>query len=53
MPDAGGIEFADHGDGFADVVVGAPFQDGTSTDEGAAFVYLGSAAGPATTPSLR
>ncbi|MBI4917379.1 MAG: FG-GAP repeat protein [Acidobacteria bacterium] len=39
------------GDGFSDVVAGAPAQDGTATDEGAAYVFLGSAAGLASTPS--
>lgn len=34
-----------NGDGYADVVVGAPAFDGGLTDEGRAFVYLGSAAG--------
>ena len=36
------------GDGFADLVVGAPYWDEASADEGAAFVYLGSASGPST-----
>jgi hypothetical protein len=36
-----------NGDGFADVVVGAPI---ASYDSGAAFVYLGSASGVTTTP---
>jgi hypothetical protein len=34
-----------NGDGFADVIVGAPYYDAGETDEGAAFVFLGSAAG--------
>ena len=34
-----------NGDGFADVIVGAPLYDAGQTDEGAAFVFLGSAAG--------
>jgi uncharacterized repeat protein (TIGR01451 family) len=37
-----------NGDGFSDVVVGAPRYDDPSTDEGRAFVYLGSAGGLAT-----
>ncbi len=37
-----------NGDGYADLVVGAPLSGGT----GAAYVYLGSAAGLATTPAL-
>ncbi|MSQ01324.1 MAG: hypothetical protein EXR71_05430 [Myxococcales bacterium] len=36
------------GDGYADVIVGADGYDNGSTDEGAAFVYLGSVAGLAT-----
>ncbi|MBK6425720.1 MAG: FG-GAP repeat protein [Blastocatellia bacterium] len=32
-------------DGFADVIVGSVFYDSGQTDEGAAFVYLGSASG--------
>jgi FG-GAP repeat len=34
-----------NGDGFDDVIVGAPYYDAGETDEGAAFVFLGSAAG--------
>ncbi len=41
-----------NGDGFADVIVGAQSFDAGETDEGAAFVYLGSAAGiPDATPA--
>ncbi len=36
-----------NGDGFSDVIVGAPLFDNGQTDEGRAFVYLGSAGGPA------
>ncbi len=32
-------------DGYADVIVGAPYYDSGQADEGAAFVFLGSAAG--------
>ena len=32
-----------NGDGYADVIVGAPRHDGGQTDEGRAYVYLGSA----------
>ena len=32
-----------NGDGFADVIVGAPLYDNGQTDEGAAFVYFGGA----------
>jgi hypothetical protein len=35
------------GDGYADVIVGAAEYDAEQTDEGAAFVFLGSAAGVA------
>lgn len=34
-----------NGDGFDDVMVGAPFFDDTGIDEGAAFVYYGSTTG--------
>jgi hypothetical protein len=34
-----------NGDGYADVIVGARFYDAGQTDEGAAFVFLGSASG--------
>jgi hypothetical protein len=37
-------------DGYDDVIVGAPFYDGGDIDEGAAFVYHGSATGLSTTP---
>jgi len=40
-----------NGDGFADVIVGAPFYDNGQTDEGRAFVYHGSASGLAIAPS--
>ncbi len=41
-----------NGDGFSDIIVGAGFYDqGTQDDQGRTFVYLGSAAGPATTPA--
>jgi hypothetical protein len=36
-----------NGDGYADVIVGAELYDSGETDEGAAFVFLGSAAGVA------
>ncbi len=38
------------GDGFADVLVGAPYYDEGSTDAGAAFLFTGSAAGLAASP---
>jgi hypothetical protein len=37
-------------DGFADLLVGAPLWNGGLLDEGAAFLYLGSASGPGTAP---
>src|SRR6185436_18950919 len=40
-----------NGDGYADVIVGASLYDNGQTDEGKAFVYLGSAAGLASTPA--
>ena len=40
-----------NGDGYGDVIVGAYFHDNGQTDEGRAFVYLGSGAGLATSPA--
>jgi len=40
-----------NGDGFADVIVGAPLYDNGEFDEGAAFLFLGGLGGPATTPA--
>ena len=40
-----------NGDGFSDVVVGADSYDNGQVDEGRAFVYYGSATGPAASPS--
>jgi hypothetical protein len=40
-----------NGDGFSDVIVGAHLYDQTWADRGAAFVYLGSAAGLSANPS--
>ncbi|MBO9616854.1 MAG: FG-GAP repeat protein [Dyadobacter sp.] len=40
-----------NGDGYSDVLVGAPYYDAGQTDEGAVFVYLGSAAGLNTNPA--
>jgi hypothetical protein len=34
-----------NGDGYADVIVGAPLYDAGQTDEGAAFAYLGASSG--------
>ena len=39
-----------NGDGYDDVLVGAPLHDYDQTDDGAVFVYLGSAGGVASTP---
>jgi hypothetical protein len=39
-----------NGDGFNDVIVGAPKFDNGQTDEGRVFVYYGSASGLGTTP---
>jgi len=42
-----------NGDGFEDLIIGAPGYDipgGSTSEEGRAFVYLGSALGPATQP---
>ncbi|MGV3604179.1 MAG: FG-GAP-like repeat-containing protein [Dyadobacter fermentans] len=39
-----------NGDGFGDMLLGAPFYSQGETEEGAAFVYLGSANGPAGGP---
>jgi FG-GAP repeat len=40
-----------NGDGYGDVIVGAPFYDRGQNDEGAASVYLGSANGLSTIPN--
>jgi hypothetical protein len=40
-----------NGDGYSDVVVGAPGFDNGETDEGRAFLYLGSSNGLSPTPS--
>lgn len=39
-------------DGFVDLVVGSPFADQASTDEGQVYVYYGSSAGLPSAPSL-
>jgi hypothetical protein len=38
-----------NGDGYDDVILGAPYYHHPSTEEGEALVYLGSATGPSTT----
>src|SRR4030095_4840869 len=40
-----------NGDGYADIVVGAPGYENGQHLEGGAFVYYGSPSGPAATPS--
>ncbi len=41
-----------NGDGYSDVIIGAPFyDDGANTDEGRAFIYHGAAAGLSATPN--
>ncbi len=42
-----------NGDGYDDIVVGAPTYDGGEMDEGAVFVYAGSAEGLSITPTWR
>ncbi|MGD8395605.1 MAG: FG-GAP-like repeat-containing protein, partial [Candidatus Eiseniibacteriota bacterium] len=44
---AGGGDF--NGDGYADVLVGAPYYDAGQTNEGAVFGYFGSETGPSPT----
>jgi FG-GAP repeat/Putative Ig domain len=39
-----------NGDGYDDIVVGAPNWDGEQTDEGRVYIYFGSATGIQTTP---
>jgi hypothetical protein len=39
-----------NGDGYADVIVGAPYYHHPTTDEGMAWVYLGGDPAPSTTP---
>lgn len=41
-----------NGDGFSDILVGAPFYDLGESDEGIALVYLGSAQGPMAFPTI-
>ncbi|GGH69742.1 hypothetical protein GCM10011318_11070 [Phaeocystidibacter marisrubri] len=40
-----------NGDGYSDVIVGAYYYDNGQSDEGAAYVYLGSATGLSSTPA--
>ncbi|GAB4222361.1 MAG: hypothetical protein Kow0062_19400 [Acidobacteriota bacterium] len=39
-----------NGDGFSDIIVGARAYDNGETDEGRAYIYFGSAAGPGAAP---
>ncbi len=39
-----------NGDGYDDIIIGAPYWNGEATDEGRVYVYLGSPSGPANTP---
>jgi FG-GAP-like repeat len=41
-----------NGDGYSDIIVGAALYDNGQTDEGAAFIYHGSATGISTTPAI-
>ncbi len=42
-----------NGDGYSDIIAGAPYlDDGGSFDEGAAFIYFGSASGASATPNV-
>jgi len=40
-----------NGDGYSDVIVGAPLYDNGQADEGRAYLFLGSANGPAASPA--
>jgi hypothetical protein len=58
VPDHAGAQFGTsvgtagdvNGDGYADVIVGAPYYDHGMDDEGMAWVYLGADPVPSTTP---
>lgn len=41
-----------NGDGYSDVIVGAPDYDNGESEEGAAFIFHGSATGISTTPAI-
>ncbi|MBL0055232.1 MAG: FG-GAP repeat protein [Chitinophagaceae bacterium] len=41
-----------NGDGYGDILVGAPFYSNGQSSEGACFIYLGSATGLSSTPAL-
>ncbi len=40
-----------NGDGYSDIIAGAPNYDSSFSNEGAVLLYLGSATGPSSTPS--
>ncbi len=40
-----------NGDGYSDVIVGAPYYDNGQEDEGRAYVYLGGPSGPSASPA--
>ena len=40
-----------NGDGYSDIIVGAPYYDNVESNEGAAFVYYGSSTGPSVAPN--
>jgi hypothetical protein len=40
-----------NGDGYSDIIVGAPYFDGGNADEGKLFVYLGGSSGPSAVES--
>ncbi len=42
-----------NGDGYSDIIVGAPYYDNGESEEGAAFIYHGSASGIGTTAARR
>ncbi len=41
-----------NGDGYSDIIVGAPDYDNGQTQEGAAFIFYGSASGVSSTPTI-
>ncbi|MBN2550499.1 MAG: FG-GAP repeat protein [Anaerolineales bacterium] len=40
-----------NGDGYSDIIIGAPFYDGGVTNDGMAYVFLGTSLGPVGSPS--
>jgi hypothetical protein len=41
-----------NGDTYADVIIGAPYEDHSETDEGRVYVFLGSSTGLSSTPTI-